>query len=303
MAYTWTDLLDDIKVRGSIPTSQSTYTAARFLSMANAVMKSKIAPLVMSAREGYYSYDDDRTISTLTGGVMAISPRAVGGKLLSARFVDGTRWKFATRYYEDEISDTGTAPGMNPGFYVKRNSLVIVPATGVNWSTFRMTIPIRPNTIVDPTTDAAQITGINTGTKTITCSTVPSSWTTASILDILQAEDHFDWLAIDQVITAITTGTSGTITFSSTLPSSLVLNDWVALARKSPTIQCPSEFHPLLAQEVANVFLSQRDKTAYELGLEEAKMLEKSVSIATKDRVEGAGQKLTNRTGILRRGI
>lgn len=297
MAFTWTEILDDIKVRSAMPTSQSTYTAARFLNLANAVMRSRIVPFVNSVRENYYSYDVDWTI--VANSSILIPSRAVGGKLENVSFLNGTERGDAPRYYEDELRDLSMAPSVKAGFYLKRNRLFVLPSDGGGWTTLRMAIVIRPNTIVDPTTDAAQITAINTGTKTLTFASCPSTWTTASIFDLVQANPHFDWLAIDQAISAITATTA---TFSSTLPTDLAVGDWISLAGYSPIIQCPAEVHPLLAQEVANVCLkAQGIEAAYKLGLEEAKMIREEVVSLLSPRVEEAGRKLVNNTGLLRR--
>ncbi len=300
MAYTWTELLDDVKVRGMIPTSQSTYTAARLLALANAVMRSKIVPAVNKVRENYYSYDVDFTASA---GPFDIPTRAVGGKLENACFINGTTRYDATRYWEEDLTDTAQAPFTKLGFYIKRNKIYVLPSSGGGFTTFRVGIIMRPNELVAQTS-AAQVSSINTGTRVVTCTTVPSTWTTSDTYDMVDDDPHFDWLAIDQAISAITTGSSGTLTFSSALPSSLAVGDWIGLAQQTPVIQCPVEFHPLLAQEIANVCLkSQGDKTGYELGLAEVKMLREELVSLISPRVEQEGKTLVNTTGILRRGL
>ncbi len=190
------------------------------------------------------------------------------------------------------------APDGGPGVYFKRNRVFVLPSDGAGFDTLRMSIVMRPNRIVTQD-DAAQITQINTGTKTLTFASCPSTWTTASLIDLIQQNPHFDWLAIDQVITAITTTT---MTFSSSLPDDLAVGDWVSLAGESTVIQCPVELQPLLAQEVANVCMkAQGDEKGYELGKEEAKMIREEVEWSITPRLESAGQKITNRTGCLRR--
>lgn len=300
MASTWTELLDDIKVRGAIPTSQSTYTEARLLRLANAAMGSRIVPLVDKVREKYYSYDVDWTI--VDGSSVLIPTRAVGGKLEDAFFINGTERQKAVLYWEEEMSDSASAPGSAPGIYLKRNRVFTLPSDGGGWPTLRMSIIMRPNDLVAQTS-AAQITAINTGTKTLsfTSGTIPTSWTTASTFDLIQQKPHFDWLAIDQVITSVTTTA---IIFSSTLPTDLAVGDWVSLAGQSTVVQCPLELQPLLAQEVANLCLkAQGDQVALKLGLEEAKMLEERALVTITPRVQNEGKKVTNRTGVLRRGL
>jgi len=300
MPYTWTELLDDIKVRGMIPTSQSTFTEARLLNLANAEMRTKILPLVDKVREAYYSFDVDTTINA--SGTYEISKRAVGGKLLNAALLNGNERLDLARYEEEEIQNYTEAPD-SYGFYFKGNQFILLPASPSNWSTLRQTILMRPNKLVKQS-DAAQITAINTVTKVCTCGTVPSTWTTSSTFDMVQQNPHFDWLGIDLAITAITTGAAGTITFSAALPSRLAVGDWIGLVEETPVIQCPVELHPLLAQETSNTCLkAQNDLTGYRLGKEEAKMMREDILALINPRTQSEGKKLVNRTGILRRGL
>lgn len=311
MGYLWNDgsaagsgtcLLDDIKTRGAIPTNQQTYTAQRLLNFANAVMGAKVVPGVLRAREAYYGVDYDHTLDARLTGYL-IPHRFVGGKLDCVAFVSGNQRQRAVLLFEANVEDYQVTANTTPGFYLKRNRIFPLPSDGGNWDTLRLSGFMRPNKIVDPTTAAARITAINTGTRTLTCDStsfpIPSSWTTASVFDLLQDEENYDWWAIDQGISAIT---STTIQFATTLPTDLAVGDWVSLAGTTPTIQVPSEFHPYLAQEVANICLkAQGDKVAYEAGKEEAKLLYDAALLTITPRVESVGKKLVNYTGMLRR--
>lgn len=300
MAWTWTELLDDIKVRGMIPTSQSTYTAARLLSIANAALRSKLLPLILSARENYYSYDIDTAVNAT--GVYDIHTRAIGGKIDNVALIDGTGRLDLPLLSEEELTDYGTSPTPDPGFYVKRSQIVVVPASAGGYPYLRQTIFLRPPTIVAQSS-AAQITAINTVTKVVTFTDVPSAWTTANLFDMVQAIPHFDTLGIDLVATAVVTGALGTVTFSAAISSRLAVGDWVSLAGETPVIQVPVELNPLLAQEAANECLKNgADPEAYKIGLEEVKILRQAAIPLLTPRVERAGKKLVNRTGILRRG-
>lgn len=283
-----------------VPTSQATYTDARLRGIANAVMISKIVPLLDKVREGFYSYDVDTTI--VAGSGIRVHSRAVGAKLEGVSLLNGTSRLEPTRYYEEELSDTTVAPS-RPGFYLKRNKLFVLPDGGGGWTTLRQSILMRPNKIV-PQDEAAQVTAINTGTKVVTCTTVPSDWLTSDTFDLVEQNPHFDWLAIDQAISAITTGASGTLAFSSALPSDLAVGDWISLAGETPIIQCPVDLHPLFAQEVANVLLTaQTDRAARELSAAETKLLREAAETAVNPRVQKEAKNLCNRTGILRRGM
>jgi len=301
LPYTWTELYDSIKVRGSIPTAAAFFTEGRLLTIANDTLRLDLMNLVNSVQEGFYSYDDDTTVDS-SNNAYRIPSRAVGAKLENAILLIGTKRSPLTRFSEDEILDSEQSPESKPGFYIKRNHLYLLPKDGAGFTTLRQVIVMRPNQIVK-NTEGAEITAIDTGTKVVTCSTVPAGWTTSKTFDIVKADPGFDWLAIDQTASAVTTGASGTLTFSA-LPSELAVGDWVSLAGESPVIQLPVELQPLLAQETANVAMhSKGDAQAMKLGTEAAKKLRKAAQDLINPRVEKAPKKIRNRSGILRVGL
>lgn len=284
-----------------MPTSQNTYTSARLLRLANSTMLSKMLPLVDEVQEDYYSYDVDTALNAT--GIYDLHTRAVGGKIIDASLINGSDQYGLTRYYQHEISNF-QAPQGDYGFYLKRNQIILLPTTPSGWTSLRQTILLRPETFVAQE-DAAQITAINTGTGVITCSTVPSTWTTANTFDMVQQKAHFDTLSIDLPISAITTGSSGTLTFSpSSLSSRLAVGDWIGLAGESTVIQLPVELLPLLAQECANFVLkSQGDAKNLEHGMGAAKEMREGLVGLITPRVQKEGKKIVNRTGLLRRGV
>lgn len=303
MPFTWTELLDSIKVRGQIPTGQNTgspFTEDRIRDRANEVLRTKVLPDLLKVREEFYSYDIDLPI--VSTGVYDIHNRAIGGKLDNVALISGTERLDLVLYDEDEIFDTDQAPSYRPGFYLKRNQIVTLPKDGSGYSYLRQTIFLRPAEIVSQD-DGAQITAINTSTKVVTFTTVPSTWTTAMLYEMVQQKAHFDSLGIDLVITAITTGAGGTLTFSAALPDRLAVGDWVSLSGESPIVQLPVEWNPLLAQETACECLKNSPHAkAYDIAVKDAERLKKDLIPLVAPRVEKEGKKLVNSSGILRRG-
>lgn len=300
MGYTYDDIIDDIKLRGMVPTSQNTFTAARFKSIINAEIWTRATPLLMRLRENYFSYDDDRSINS--SGIYRISTRAIGGKVQNLALIEGT-----TRYdlpwvSEEEITDTAETPIGNPGAYIKGNSVYLLPATSHGYDTLRMSIFLRHGQVVAEA-EAAQITAIDTGTKTLTFAsgTIPSGYSTSYTFDLIQQNPPFDTLAIDQAVSSVT---STTMVFSATLPTGLAVGDWVALAGQTPIIQLPVEMHPYVSQLVANQCLKNSPHTkAYETGVAEIKEMEKTIITLFSPRIEKEGKKIVNSTGILRRQL
>jgi hypothetical protein len=142
-----------------------------------------------------------------------------------------------------EQFSTNTSPHGGYEFYFMGNSIVLpqIPTTG----SVRQWHYRRPNALV-ATSACAQVTNI--ASNVVTCTTVPTTFTTSYTYDFIKNTPHFDWLAIDQSISAVVTGSSGTITFSSTPPSTLAIGDWVCLSEQAPIPQIPVECMPLLEQ-------------------------------------------------------
>jgi hypothetical protein len=141
-----------------------------------------------------------------------------------------------------ELSDqysTNASPNGVPGFYLANNQIIPVPAQSVG--VIRLWFYQRPNNLVVQSA-ASQISAI-VGT-TVTVGVVPTTFTTGTTVDFIKDQPFFECRAIDQSIVSATTTT---ITFS-TLPTSLVVGDWVALAGQTPVPQIPVEFRPLLVQ-------------------------------------------------------
>ncbi len=278
-----------------MPTSQSTFDTTKILSLGDAEIRSYIIPLLLRSREYYLAYDDDRAINST--GVYVISPRAIGSKLINAALLDGTTIQELTWITEDELYRLDQAPRGIPGIYIKRNSVILVPATEHGFSQIRLTMSIRPGNLV-ATTSAAQITSINTGTNTLTFTTIPSSFVTSLTYDIIQNQPHFDHISIDQVASSIT---STTMVFSS-LSSRIAVGDWVSISQTSPVIQVPADLQPLLEQKVsASILRFQGDKDSAAAAEAEVKRMQDDTMALYVPRVDKAGKKISMRNHLLRR--
>lgn len=281
-----------------IPTSQSTFTEERLLALANSEIRSRMLPLITKVREGYYSYDMDYTLNAT--GIYSIPTRAVGGKFQTIALMNGETRKDLTRFYEQQLTSYVDSP-VSLGFFIKRSKIHLLPKVPSGYDTLRVGYILRPPSLVS-TSSAAQITAIDTATKTITVGgTMPSAFGTNILFDLVQAEPHFDTLGFSLVVTNVS---ATQITFDADLPSDLAVGDWVSRSGETPVVQIPVELQPLLAQYVANTCLKgQTDLSAYKAGMEDAAEMRKEVLALINPRVETAGKIISNRTGMLRRGL
>lgn len=280
MAYTTTDLIAAIKRKASIPTNQSLFSTSDFLEFAWEEMLTDLIPCIMSAREEYFVADYDYSI-TADQAAYAIPPRAIGDALRDVKVVDGTEQWSLPRLEPEQVGDTASG---QEGFFLRANDVVLVPTPTISQYTLRLSHHRRPGKPV-ATTSAAQITSV--GATSVVVSSVPSTWTTGTLVDFIKAKPGFQCLGIDQAIT----GVSGTTVNFTAVPSGVAVGDWLALATESPIIQIPVELHPVLAQMVANRCQIAQGKPAKVDREELMKMRDAALGLLT-PRVAGEPRKI-----------
>lgn len=296
MIATSDDLIADIKIRGAVPTSQDRFTNARFLSLANSEMQSKILPLVLRSRQNYYEYDIDTNINAT--GLYPISERAYLAIVSNVALIQDTNRFNLPWLSEENEYDTDAPADSIAGVILKRNTIQLKPKDGAGYDSLRMSILLRPGLFVLEAA-AAQITAISGTTLTFAASTIPSTWTTSNEFDLIQGNPHYDTLGIDLSVSSIG---ATSIVLSSTPNSRLAVGDWISLAGETPIVQLPEAFSYLLSQRVANTCMrTLGDKRGHEEGEAIAKEMEKSLTDSIQPRIQKEAQRIVNRTGMLRR--
>lgn len=242
-SYTTSDFLTSVRMRGSIPTSTSSSNVnntTNLLALGTEELHIKLLPLIMSVREEFYVTSKDYTI-TANQSAYILPSRASGMVVRDIQIIDGSSIYSLRPIDPDYITTTST--GAVEAYYFQHNNVILYPTPATTSSTLRVRYFARPSRLA-ATSSCAQISAIDTGTNTVTVSAVPSSWSTSTPLDFIKAAAPYYNPAVDQTPTATS---STTLTFSS-LPSDLVVGDWIALAEYTPIPQIPHEFQPLLAQ-------------------------------------------------------
>lgn len=295
MTYTTTEFLDNVKTLAAIPTSQSTFTVTRLLALGDREMRVGMLPLLKKVRESYKSYDHEYAINAT--GIYPIPSRAIGASVQDVVLIDAQGHREDVDLItEDQVYGPEQTPVGGPAFYFKGNNIVLAPKQPALGETLLVTFFIRPNKLVEES-EAAQITAIDTGTNTLTFASLPSTFTTSTPLDFLDSEPHFDFRAIDQTPDTVT---STTLIFSS-LPSTLEVGDWAALAGEAPVVQLPLELHPILEQRVANRCLfSQGHMEQFRTGEKELERLEEEVLKLITPRVQREPKKIVGSGKLIR---
>lgn len=247
MDYSHVAILAAVRRLGSLPTATAAGCAdSDILAHANAVLQSEIAPMVMELREEHYLTANSLTITAGTAAYR-IPSRAMGSKLRDVAMKDSAgNFRSLARTEYDELEDYQATEGDAEAFYLRGNYVVLVPPPSDASETLELPFYMRPSEIVS--TGYGTISIINTTTGQITFvqtgSFVP---TTSTPVDLVSKSVPFECHSFDVTPTA---AASNTVTVSS-VPSGLVVGDFVCLAEQSPLPQVPAEFVPLLNVKTA----------------------------------------------------
>jgi hypothetical protein len=293
--FTTTANIANIKRNGIFPDAQTLFLASDIVDMMSDAMRSMIVPLLIQLKQEYLVSVYDSAIAQ--GATAAfINSRAVGGKLRDCVLVDSGGQEIPLHRYEPEDLKEGFQRGSNRGFYVDNDRVIFLPqGDDLSAYTLRQRIYRRPNNLVQ-VSSAARVTAINTATKTVTCASIPSAFTTSLVYDIIKGQPSFRSHGEDLVVTAIL---GFDITFSATLPTDLAVGDWIAEAGFSPIAQIPYDLHPLLDQSTLIAVLDGlKDKGGKDMAQETYKEMVDTYAKLVNPRVDGAPQKIVSRRGI-----
>jgi hypothetical protein len=302
--YTSTELLNDVKQRAGVPTTQNLFTESKFVRfLANKII-SDLQPLIMSAREDFFVERQDTTITAATEATnkYPIPSRAIGMKLKDVKLVDPNDDENETDLpHLNSIDRSARSVGRYNslfGHWIEANNVRLFLKGSYTGHKLRLYYFRRPNRLV-PTNEAGKITAINTGTNVVTLDNAPSSWTASTTFDVIEGKPGFKSLQDDQTITLI----SGfDLTFSS-LPTDMVVGDYVAESGESPIPQIPYDAFPLLSQIGAiKVLGALTDKSGVELALEDFARMRKDFLTLVSPRVDDKPRKAVSRSGLWRSG-
>lgn len=289
--YIVDSLLPTLRLLPLMPSVQALFTDPELVTIMNFEMDSKIVPMIDNQAEEYGIYVKDLPYSTSTTEY-DIPSRALGGKLRSVSFVDsnGNEVRIPRLRVEDIMSNVNaTGLAINPalwGFYFQNNKVKLylgsMQGGSSSFAYLRLRYIRQPGTLVESDACAQVVTVVG---NVVTCMTVPSTFTTTDTFDMISnSPQMFVSHADDQTITAVTTGAGGTITFTSTPPSTLQPGDWICLANQSPIPQIPFNpgFQLLLQLSAAKCLEIHGDVQGFNVAMSQASdMKEFFISVIT----------------------
>ena len=308
--YTSTELIADIKQRASVPNSQNLITDANFVRFLSGKLHSEIVPIVLSVRENYFVSFQDTVITTTTEATnrYPVPSRAIGMRLKDLKLVDSggeerdiphlTYLDKSAGVSESSFSYLENHAGGQHGFFFEGNDVRLFPADAFTGDSLRLYFFRRPNRLVK-TSDAGKITAIDTGTNVVTLDNAPTTWTASTTFDVINGQPGFNSRQDDQTITAIA---GADLTFSS-LPSGMVVGDYVAESGESPIPQIPYEGFPFLAQlGVIKVLEGIGDKSGLAVARDDKITARKDFIQIISPRVEEKPRKTIAHRGLWRTG-
>lgn len=296
MAKTSDRLLEGVKRRAIVPSSQPLFDDNDLLALGDDVIEELMVPILKAARQDFFVTTDE--VAVVSGTRLYDIPyRAVGRTLRDLKLLNGGGYVRSLPKIAIEHEHLFQTSGGNVmGFYFKGDKIALVPVPTASGFTLERWYELAPSRLVK-TTDAAVVSGI-TATD-VTVSVAPDTITTGTVIDFIQARSGNSILAMDKTVTNVA---GNVYTFATgDIPSTLAVGDYVSVAMTTPVIQFPNECYPLLETATTRRALAA-------LGdFEGADVLAKDESEETKrlrallePRIEGEATTIINRRGLLR---
>lgn len=285
--YTTTAFLTDVRQRAMAPTSQSLYTDAQLVGVANAQFKGRVLESLLRMREEFWVTYTDTTIVAGTDAY-AIPAAAVAGRLRDVVLVDSAGNEKDLPRLEPEILSESRYPPT--GFKIRNNKVVLYPVpTSSSGDTLRMYYYARPPDLT-LVANCALISSVATAAYTV--SAVPSGWTTATSVDAVDSSPPgFETLGSVLTISSVV----GSVITLSAAVTGLAAGDYLTPTGYTPIPPIPPEAHGLLAQATATEILRQMgDQNAYALAKQEYMEMETRFADIVTPRVDGESRKVNS---------
>ncbi len=299
--YATEQLIENIKRRCAVPTSQLTYTDEDFTLLANDTLQDEIVPTMMTAREEYFVFYED--FASPTNGIIEFPKSAIGAKLRSVCYIQQSANPLLLinlpRIDLDVVAGIGFINNVSlAGFFVQNNALHLYPNTCVPSGTLiRLYFYKRTLTLADPD-NYGQVVSIDAMNNTLVLQNVPSGWAVGTTLNSVSSEPNFQTTNDLMTVTAVSTPT---IIVDSV--AGVEVGDYITEVGFSAIPQVPVEAHAYLAQLTAVLCLEGLgDREGAKAAQDKAEKIKTGLMTVVSQRVDGSVKKVINPNGGLRLG-
>lgn len=290
--YTTAELINEIKLRITAPTSQALFQDADFVRFLNSAQHSIVVPAINKVKEDYFLTYSDTPIVAGTK-TYRLPTKAIGGQLKDLVLVtaSGSEMELPRLDIVDQ-----KRPVSAFGARFEGDHIVLIPTPQDSSMSIRFYYQRRPNNLT-VTSNAPIISAVDPGTSTITIPSAMSGWTTSTYLDIIDNNPPL-WRTVgDNIKISSVVGPGITLT---SYPSDITTGMYVCETGLTPIPQLPYEAHLVIAQYAAGLAMkSTGDKQMDDVFTLGDKMLEDLLR-AINPRMDGEAKRVVSvRGGIL----
>lgn len=297
------DLVLSVQRSTSLPITQQTLTSDDIIAFMDEEQKLTISDLIHTVREEFWVKYDDQPIQANVFNY-DIPQRGLAGGLRDVVFVDASGNEIEVALLAPEQLKTPAYFAYRPaflsqGYFVKDAQLVLWPQNYNNTAyTLRQKFERRPNTLT-AVANCALIMSVDTLNNQVTVNTVPASWTSSTVFDIISNVPQFTSVADDVTITNIN---NVVITFTA-LPSGVSSGQYLCPAGMTCVPQIPLEAYTLLvALGSKRVAQALQNSNLFNICVKDADAKLIQVREMLTPRIEGQPRKLVNRNSVGRLG-
>ena len=301
------DVQQSAKLRTLAPISQSTFSSADLVTIANEELRLKLVSDIMGVREDFF-LTSKRVPLVANVDHYALPDRAIGNTLKTLFFVDqnGEPREIA-RVDVDRIADFGPNSGGTPEkFYFEGDEVVVLPKPKNDGGFLQFSFFAKPNRLIE-TAKCAKIRKITAGPEFTTFEVdtdLSERLFEGELIDFLCVKSPFllwaDGVPIVgvsatefQVATAAVSNAAGVIE-----PQ---LGDYICPGGFANIPMIPEEFHPVLSQMMAVRLLSGLgDLNKWQAAKAELKEVRDEATRLIKNRVESSPRRMKNNSGLVR---
>lgn len=247
LLYTTDKLIDAIKRRASIPSTQALFTDQQFVDVANDEMEVTLVPALMAASEEFFvQYVDVEVPASAGPYTVEIPKQAVGMKLREIVWVDPSTGSLRNlpRLELERVSANGIIGDSSySGFMIQGNKIILTPNT--SGGTLRVYFFARPLNLC-LLQDAGRVTSVDTVNNIIVLNNLPNDWIVGDSVNVIGSSQPFATKVVSATITVLS---SPSVTLDTV--EGISVGDYVSLEGYSPVPQLPVEAHKVLAQAAA----------------------------------------------------